>query len=160
MFFRKNNNISKCLSVKRFRLGFKTTFAVEKGRSTAALKGIGVLYLKNSSFNLSLLKVIESKHFKTLSLKNRKIKLLKDNFREQTVCFLLLFIYLDFIFICVCWLTLSNLVSTKLCWFSNFAAVTEKRREQNSLKVNFNVRISTFFRKGEKHSCQYHVRPV
>ena len=86
-FFRKNNNISKCLSVKELRLGFKTSFAVEKRRSTAALEGIGVLYLKNNSFNLSLLKVVESKHFEGLLLKNRKIRSLKDNFREQTVCF-------------------------------------------------------------------------
>jgi len=53
---------------------------------------------------------------------------------------------LDFIFICMCWLTLSNLVSTKLRWFSNFAAATEKRREQKSLKVNFKSEFQPFFR--------------
>ena len=48
-FFRKNNSISKCLSVKRLLFGFKTSFPVEKRRSTAALEGIGVLNLINKS---------------------------------------------------------------------------------------------------------------
>ena len=39
---------------------------------------------------------------------------------------------------------IKNLVSTKLCWFNNFAAVTEKRREQKCLNSESKLQSRNF----------------
>ncbi|KAG7153969.1 hypothetical protein Hamer_G023190, partial [Homarus americanus] len=52
-----NTNISKYLSLILLRLGHKTSLPMENMRSTAALEGMGVLYLMNNSLMALLGKV-------------------------------------------------------------------------------------------------------